>query len=274
MPIGLLLADAAVASGLIALARETRQRRLLVLGILGAATTVIVVARDGLLPVVFAGPVGTTLALTVSVMAFVCWATVLGLPRPVARALGIGMTSRALRFHNRLLAEERKLRSAIDSAFADLDHRDESLGEAEALTLRIQALRPPDIAWAVLRDDLVDGWLRWMERARKEPPGTRLDAEEEFLDSVYARWRKMTDEAALAQRQLATPDRRRRGWAVSGAAVGACLMLHGLAISQAYDLPRRGPTDPESIIAVAAFVGGLAGVIVSIASLAPRAPSS
>ncbi|HYC06390.1 MAG TPA: hypothetical protein VEG29_00565 [Candidatus Binatia bacterium] len=274
MPIGLLLADAAAASGLIALARETRQRWLLVLGLLGAATTMIVVARDGLLPVVFAGPVGTTLALTISVVAFVCWATVLGLPRPVARVLGIGLKSRALTFDDRLRAEERSLRAAIDAALADLDHLDESLGQAEARTDRIQALRPPDVAWAVLRDDIVDGWLRWIELTRDHAPQLHLEAEQGFIDAVYARWREMTNEAALAQRELATPDRQRRGWAVSGAAVGACLMLHGLAITRAYDLQRRGPADPESIAAFVALVGGLLLVLASIASLARRAPRS
>jgi hypothetical protein len=77
----------------------------------------------------------------------------------------------------------------------------------------------------------------------------------------------MADDEALAQRRLATPERQRRGWAVAGAALGGCLMLYGLAITRAYDLARRGPTDVQTIIAVGAIVGGAVAIAISIASV-------
>lgn len=182
MPIGLVLADLALGLGLLALARDTRQRSLLVAGCIVLAGPAIGVARDGLRAVVIAGPVTGSLALLASVVAFICWATVLGLPRPLARVLGIGLRSRVLAFSNRVLALEASFVEDSRTAQIEPDRRDSSLASAAEHVATMWALQPPDPAWGVLRDDLADACQARIELIRDEAPLEDFEASAQAVE--------------------------------------------------------------------------------------------
>lgn len=229
----------------IATGRSTRSRFFLVAGLALVGVVAFVLVRDGPRWVAISGPISGSVALASVLLGLLTWAQIVSLPRGVARVLGVGMRSRALVFDNRLIEFRGQFYAAWRLAESDPDRRAEALTDAEAHVHRMRALRPPDAKWAMVRNDMADDFERWVGLMRTDLPPDRLADSVEAAAPVYARWMQIRDQAALDQRLLATPARRRRGellWLVvmgfSGLAIG------GTSI-RGYDLTAMPMASPQ-----------------------------
>ncbi len=192
--------------------------------------------------------------LVMTLVGLLLWAQVLGLPRWLALILGIGLTSRPLRFSNRL-SDLRKPIKAL--SVADPAHLSGAIKNAEAQIRRVRALRAPDPAWAAVRDDLADCDSRWIDLVRADASNEHLGEQLEAYAPVMARWTELRDRAASDQRQLATPARRRRGAIVWYGSVGFSAILLGVAQVQALDVPPSGLGDRHFWAVALPFIGAL-----------------
>lgn len=142
------------------------------LGVLGLVAFELV--RVGLRGVIFAGPISASLTFASLLMGSLFWAQVVGLPRWLALLTGVGLTSRALAFSNRLIEHRASLADAIRIAQEDPRRRTDALKLARRQVRRVRALRPPDAAWALLRDDIADDEDAWIDLPRDDVPSERL----------------------------------------------------------------------------------------------------
>lgn len=253
-----------MAVGFIATGRSRRDRFWLVMGLLILGITAFALIRDGLDGAVIAGPVSGSFALAALLLGFLAWAQLLGLPRRLAWLLGIGLKSRALVFDNRLLALSGTFRETIHLAQEDSDRRPGALAKAEEQVRRMRAAHPPDAAWALLRDDMVADFERWIDLLRNDVPPDRLADHATTFAPVMARWVAMRDQAAQDQRLLASPARRRRGTAVWLATAGFSGLLIGAAQARGYDLLALGVAAPRFWLSVGALASGATALVGSL----------
>lgn len=254
MAVGELVALVFAASGCIATWRDQKDRSWLVAGIVVLAAGAVDVAVLGLQLDAIPDPVIGTTVLVMTLVGLLLWAQVLGLPRWLALILGIGLTSRPLRFSNRL-SDLRKPIKAL--SVADPAHLSGAIKNAEAQIRRVRALRAPDPAWAAVRDDLADCDSRWIDLVRADASNEHLGEQLEAYAPVMARWTELRDRAASDQRQLATPARRRRGAIVWYGSVGFSAILLGVAQVQALDVPPSGLGDRHFWAVALPFIGAL-----------------
>ncbi len=228
-----MLAVLFVASGWIVLGRSPFDRFWLWPGLLALLVLGVVLVRDGLWPAVIAGPISGTSSLAGVALGALAWAQVLGLPRPLACALGIGLTSRPLRFSNHLVDLNKPFGEALQRAQEDTEDRAAALRAARTQVVRMARLRAPDAAWGQLRDDVLAEYRGWIELLEAAAPVERQVEAEAASERVFARWRAMHEQAADAQRLLATPARRRRGAALWLATAGLSCLAMGAARANA-----------------------------------------
>ena len=157
-----------------------------------------------------AGSISASSSLADAALGALAWAQVLGLPRPLACALGIGLTRRPLRFDNRLIDLNRPFGAALRRAQEDPADRAAALRAARTQVDRMARLRAPDAAWGQLRDEVVAEYRGWIGLLEGDAPVARQVEATAASEPVFDRWRAMHEQAADAQRLLATPTRRRR----------------------------------------------------------------
>ncbi len=264
MTIGEVAATVFLASGLFAWWRIYHATFWLVAGLGALTADLVTLYRYGLFPVVIAGPISASVMLGATLLGLLLWAQVLGLPRGLALTLGIGLTSRPLRFHNRLVEIQKPLAEAVVRAQRDPDRRAAALAIADHQIERLRSLRPPDGAWAALRDDIADHDATGVALLRAGASAERIADHAAAFALVMARWDEMRDRAAADQRLLATPARRRRGEAVWLAAIGISLLFIGLAQARIVDVPSLTIADGRFWLIAGAFVGGVAALLGSL----------
>ena len=225
-------------------------------GLLGLGGVAFVVVRDGLRGVFIAGPITGSVTLTAFLIGSLYWAQVLGLPRPIAIRLGIGLLSRALVFNNRLIDHRRRVADAIRLAQTDPPRRAAALAEMTVHIRRVRDLRAPDSAWSLLRDDIADDEEGWIQALRDAEPSERLAEQARASGPLRMRWEQMAAQAAQDQRELATPTRRRRAEAVWLATLGASCLALGLAVGRGYDPLALHLTDLDVWVTLVQVVGG------------------
>ena len=230
MSVGELVAVVFMASGCVAAWRnpwDDRSWLVAGLGVFVAAGVELVYL--GILPVALTGPASGSIVLASVLLGVLLWAKVLGLPRSLALLIGIGLTSRPLRFGNRLIALRERFSEAIGNAQTDPDRKVDWIEIAEAQIRRERAVRPPDAVWGSVRDELADHDAGWLALVRADAAPESYEAHIEAFGPVKARWSDMKDRAAADQRQLANPARRRRGAMVALGSLGISLILVGMA---------------------------------------------
>ena len=229
------------------------------LGIIG--TTVFALIRYGNHGLIFGGPIGVSTALMGVMLGCLLWAQLVSLPRPLARLLGIGLRSRAIAFSNRLIAVRKPFTEALRLADEDPDRRLEALARADEQVRRMRALRAPDAAWAFLRDDLANDSAARVALLRAGAPPERLEDHDRAAAPVVARWVAMNDEAAIDQRTLATPARRRRGTIVWLVSLGVVSLFMGFAQGIGSDVTVHGLADPRAWLALVELALGGATLV-------------
>lgn len=264
MSVGELVAAMFLAGALLATWRHYHDRFWLVVGLVILAADAVVLARFGLRTVVIAGPISISIVVASTLIGLLFWAQVLGLPRGLALTLGIGLTSRPLRFDARLVALRKPFVEAIALAQTDPDRRAEAIAIAESQIRRERALRPPDPEWAALQDDIADDDTAWVDLLRSGASADRIADHAAAFAPVSARWTEMRERAAADQRLLADPARRRRGNAVWLGVIGISIFLVALAQARAVDLPSLGITDPRFWLIAGMFVGAALAVLGSL----------
>lgn len=264
MSVGELVAAMFMASACLATWRYYRDRFWLVVGLGVLVADAVALTRFGLRIVVISGPISISIVLASTLIGLMLWAQVLGLPRGLALMLGIGLTSRPLRFDARLIAVRKPFVEAIALAQTDPDRRAEAFAIAESQIRRERALRPPDPTWAALRDDIADDDAAWVELLRAGATADRITDHATAFAPVSARWTEMRERAAADQRLLAVPARRRRGNAVWLGVVGISIFLVALAQARAVDLPSLGVTDSRFWLIAGMFVGAALAVLGSL----------
>lgn len=259
MPIGTAVATTFMALGFLATWRSDRDRFWLVIGLGVLGSTAFALVRYGLHGVIIEGPISGSMALASLLLGSLSWAQLLGLPRRLACLLGIGLKSRALVFDNRLLDLGRPFDTAIRLAQEDHEHRPQALILAQGQVRRMRALRPPDTAWALLRDEIADDHQEWIDLLRKDVPPDRIAHHAEGFAPVMTRWVQMREQAARDQRLLVNPARRRRAEVVWLASVAFSGLLIGVTQVRGDDLFALRLTDPGVLLAVGALAfGGVA----------------
>lgn len=231
------------AAGCLAVWRRRRDSYWLVIALTILASAAIGLVEYGPRWVVIAGPITGSVTLTAVVLGFLVWGQTLGFPRPFARALGIGLTSRALRFSNPLIELSNHSYQTMNLAMNEPDRRPRALDDVEAHVRRMRGLHPPDQAWASLRDDVANSYGEWIGLVRREAPTDLVADHIQTLAPLMARWTDMHRQAGVDQRLLATPARRRRASVIWLAAVGFSLLLVGVAQVHGYGLQGRGIAD-------------------------------
>lgn len=270
MPIGLLVAMIVMATSFLANGRAARDRFWTILGVIVLVTAALSISRDGLRPIIIAGPITGAFALFQCLLGLWFWAEFSGLPRPFALRLGIGLKNPALAFDIRLHALRSRFADAIRLAQADPDRQTDALIEAETLVRLERALRAPDLAWSQLRDDIADDDSAWIDLIRNDAPSERLADHIEALGPVLDRWGQLRDGALAEQRLIASPRIRRRGKVVVLASLSLSLLAAGLAAARAYDLFGVGVTHFQSWLAIGMLVGGLIGSAAALVAALER----
>lgn len=261
MSVGEVVAGLFMVSALLATGRYYRDRFWLVVALGGAVAEAVAIGRFGLRPVVFTGPVSGSLLLASALLGLLLWAQVLGLPRRLALLLGIGLTSRPLRFHNRLITARQRFAEAIVLAQTDPGRRVEVIAIVEAQIRSERSLRPPDTDWASLRDDLAGDDAAWVDLMRAGVPAERIADRAAAYERVRALWTEMGERAAADQRLLATPARRRRGSAVWLGTIGFSLLVVALAQVSAFDLLSLGIASGRVWLVAAMFLGAALALV-------------
>lgn len=256
MPIGEAVALVLLATGFLATGRSYRERFWLIAGFFVLGVAAFVLVRDGLRSVVIAGPITGSTALAALVIGSLSWAQVLGLPRRIALPLGIGLKSRALVFNNRLVDHRRRFVDAVRVAQEDQPRRTDALDKAIVQVRGIRALRAPDAAWTLLRNDIADDEEVWITLLRDGGPSEQLAEQARGSEPMRMRWDQMAAQAAQDQRELATPTRRRRAKAVWLATYGASFLVLGLAVGRGYDPLALRLTDPGVWLTFVKLIGG------------------
>lgn len=260
MPLGLLIAMIVMATAFLANGRVARDPFWLGLGLVNLGMAALMLVRDGLSWVVFAGPVSGTLALFMLLLGLFFWAEFLGLPRWWAYRLGIGLVNRALTFDARLHAIRAPFAEAIRRAQLDPDGRSEALSQAQGQVRLERELRPPDSAWADLRDDIADDDQAWIDLIRAGAPLERFADHVQAFEPVLARWEHLQGQASEEQRLMSSPGLRRRGAIVALATLSVSLLLAGLAAARAYDLLETGVARTAAWGALGMLMGGAIGL--------------
>jgi hypothetical protein len=256
VPIGEAVAMAFMAGAFLASGRAYRDRfwPILGFGVLGLVAFEFV--RVGLRGVLIAGPISGSLMFASLLIGSLFWAQLVGLPRWLALRTGVGLTSRALAFNNRLIEHRASLADAIRVVQEDPRRRPDALKLASELVRRVRALRPPDAAWAQLRDDIADEEDAWLNLLRDDVPSERLADLAHAFAPLAARWAQMDAQAAHDQRLIASPARRRRAMVVWLAVLGSSCLLIGLAQARGHNLLSLDLTDPSVWLALVELVGG------------------
>jgi hypothetical protein len=276
MAIGPLVAGLLAAAGCVALWQRKRDAFSLATGLFMFGLIAYVVARDGIEPSAIAGPVGGAVTLTAAAMAFLMWTEVLGLPRGLALLLGIGLVSRALVFSNRLREEVEALRVLFQQP-SHPERRAAVADQAQRHVLRLRSARAPDRAWARLRDEIADSYQVFVDLVRADAPVDEFAEPSTALKTSFASWKDMAHAAAADQRRLATPARRRRGFAVFLGTVGIALLTIGLAEVSAGNLTGRATIDLRQWLTLSEVVVGvalLAGAVIYATRGLPAAQAS
>jgi hypothetical protein len=256
VPIGEVVAVVYLATAYLAIGRSYRERFWLAAGLFVLGVAAFLIVRDGLRWIVIAGPITGSVALAALLIGSLSWAQVLGLPRPLAIRLGVGLKSRALMFNNRLLDHRRRSADAVRIAQQDPSRRAVALDEARVQLGRLRALRTPDSEWRGLRNDIADDDETWINLLRAGEPAEHLAAQARAFEPLRTRWEEMAAQAAEDQRQLATPARRRRGRALWLATYGVSFLGLGMAGARGYDPLALRLTDPFAWQTVVLLVGG------------------
>lgn len=246
---------------LIATGRSTRDRFFVAAGIPIVAVVAFVLVRDGPRWALISGPISGGMALAAILLGLLAWVEMVGLPRGIARRLGVGMRSRALVFDNRLIELRERYHAALRLAESDPVHRAEALISAGGQVRRIRGLRAPDVKWAMVRNDMADDFEHWLGLMQTDAPPERLADSVQQAAPAYARWMQIRDQAALDQRLLATPERRRRGeivWLLVMAFSG--LVIGGTSV-RGYDLASLPLASPDVWLAIAALTLGVCSLV-------------
>lgn len=236
VPVGEVIALTFFASSLLATGRSSRDWfwSIAGLGLLGAV--ILMAVSDGIRPVLAAGPITASTATGALLAGSLFWAKRLGLPRPVARHLGIGLTSRALRFDRRVSELRRPIAEAIRVAQEEPTGRGAVLPSARAHVRWVRAVTAPDADWGALRDDIADGDEASIDLLSSDASDERLAAHVTSVASIATRWQQMREEAARQQRAMWTPGLKRRGEVISLVTLGVAAFLPTIAVASGYDL--------------------------------------
>jgi hypothetical protein len=262
--VGEVVAELFMASAFLAAGRYYRDRFWLVAAVGVAVAEVVVLGRDGLRLVIFTGPISGSLVLASALFGLLLWAQVLGLPRRPALLLGIGLTSRPLRFNNRLIEVRGGFAGAIVLAQTHPDRRAEAIAILEAQIGGERALHPPDIEWTTLRDDLAGDDAAWIDLILAGVPVERIADQAAVHERLRTRWTEMAERAAADQRLLANPARRRRATAMWLSALGTSLLIAAIAQTRTFDLPSLGVANGRVWVVAAMFVGAAVALVGSL----------
>jgi hypothetical protein len=268
MPIGQVAAVTFAAVACLASWRSRQEWSWLAIGLAALAFMALGLIRDGFRPVVIAGPVSASIVFAALLMGMVIWAHALGLPRRLATVLGIGLTSRPLRFNNRMQAIAQPLRETINAAIDEPIGRSTAAVEAQRRVREMRAIHPPDAAWAQMRDEVADGYQGWIDLLRVDAPRDRFVDHAQAFAPVMAQWTEMRKKAANDQQLLATPTRRRRGRVIWLATSSVSVLVTSLARARADDVSALPVSDPRLWVTLALLIMGalllMAALVVAI----------
>jgi hypothetical protein len=270
VPIGTALAMAFLGLSLVAWGRSSRSRSILGCGLAELVIVAVLIVRDGVRVALVSGPVNTSLAIGSVLFGSLAVAQFVSLPRGLARVLGVGMRSRTLVFDNRVIAIRAQYFEALRRADSDPASRALALLDAEKQTRRIRALRPPDPTWALLRNDMADDFNRWIDLRRSDVSPERLSDSIEAGAPVVARWTQMREQAALDQRLVATPARRRRGESLFAMAASVTFLLVGSTTLDAYAPIASSLPDPKVLFGLIELAAGVVAGVGSVVLLLRR----
>ena len=261
--IGQEIAVTFMAAGFLACWWVRRESIWLVGGAVFLAVVAVEFVRFGPQGGVVAGPVSGARTLGAVLVGSLAWLEALGRPRRLSIFLGIGLRSRALVFSNRLIAIWGPFSEAVNAFQVDATRRAEALDVSENQAREFRGLRPPDPAWAHLRNDLADHVESSASLLRLDASLDKFDDRRQAFEPVYARWMLMKEAAAKAQRSLATPARRRRGQVVWLATVGFSALIIGLAEARSTYV---GPalSAPNLIATISPLAAGVVCLIAAV----------
>jgi hypothetical protein len=275
LPIGVVAALTYLAMGFVAVWRSERHWRRdwswLALPIVLGAGIALAVVRDGIRPVVITGPLGAAVVVTALLIGSLAWAQALGLPRPLALLLGIGLTSRRLAFSNHLRAIVNELAASNNQAIDDPSRRPAAVMIGEKRIAELRSIRPPDTDWGLLRDELADAYQGTIDFLRADVPRERFAEHAEGWRTVMARWTDLAERAVHDQRSVATPVRRRRGRAIWLATFGISFVLIGAAELVARDMPVIALDNPAIWLPLANLAVGGAVLVAALVVAVRRA---
>jgi len=256
MSIGALVVMLVLGTGLLASGYSARDRFWLFFGLAFLAFTALMLGRDGLRWVLFAGPITASIAMVQLLIGSFLWVELVGLPRSVAYRSGFGLINRPLRFNNRMYTIRMPLVEAIRVAQVEPARRAEALRTIGTQVKLERELKPPDRAWGRLRDDIADGDEAWIELIQTDAPVERIADHVEAFKPVLARWHDLYEHATTEQRLMSAPALRRRATVIALTALGASVLLAGLAVAGRFHLSEVGVARPENWGAIAMLGGG------------------
>jgi hypothetical protein len=262
---GQVVATLFLGAAFLAMSISGRGHTWFVLGLGLAVTTLFVVTRDGLeMARIVAGPISGSLALGGLLLGSFLWAEVVGLPRSLARRLGIGVRIRLLPFDKRLTELRHRSVEATDRAGERPSQRAEALAEAEAQLDRVRDLRAPDAEWAKLRDDLLDADEAWIALVRANVPADEVSAQMGVYPPLLARWEALRERRRRDWLAGAEPELHRRqniSWTMT---FGLAALLVGFGTARSSGFPALHPEDINLWLGASCIVGGIGLVAYSL----------
>ncbi len=270
MSIGEVVADLFLAGTLVASWRWWHDRTWVIVGALIGMAIPVALLRNGLHLVVITWSMGGTEALVSLVISLLFWAQLLGLPRAIARILGIGLWNPAYAFDWRIRDLHERFVAALATAKVEPGSRDRAFATAGDQIRRMRRVRAPSIEWRDLRNEIASHDAAWLGVVRSSESPEGISGLAESAKPLGERWSRMRKEALSEQRLLRTPARDRRGTAVLTGVFSIALLLFGIVDERTHDVVVVGFADPQSWITVMELGGGGIGIVAAVVMIVRR----
>ena len=233
--LALIAANVLFSAGLIAMGTHRRSRELVIYGLVALGLVVWVVYVAG--PDVgrwFITPFQLGAVPGGLLMAAACWADVIGLPRPLALRLGVGLREPAVDLSNLIVSTNDRVFEELDKCVKDPRRAERHLADARVLVDRLAEHAAPDQYWGQVRDDYAACHRRALTVAAAMVSG--LDGEDAApgseLEAAYNRAAaRLSDlNEALKEDRGGNAVTRRNGLAVGVGGAAAGLLVFGNAV--------------------------------------------
>lgn len=261
MTLGELLGQLYLATALVAYGRSQVDRTWLGMGLVVLGAAPIALYLHGLRLVLVGGLSSGSFTLACLLLGSVLLGQAVGLPRPIARRLGIGMKNRRWAFDAQLWQLRGEFADEITLAQADPEARADALARAELLNGRMRRLRAPDAAWARLQDDLISVDATAIRLLTSDPSAEAIDELNIAIAVVHGRWQDLRRDYKAEMQPLLDAGLPRRGEALFMATFGVSALVFASAGIREYVLGSLAVSSPTFWIdVVGPVVAGCAGV--------------